>query len=88
MDRLAFVTGGASGLGAGACRALAKSGCRVAVVDLNADLAKVSPWSAETPTLYTVVVSLLDATGKEVEATRTRLGFRTVEIRNRSRVIT
>jgi NAD(P)-dependent dehydrogenase (short-subunit alcohol dehydrogenase family) len=35
MERLAFVTGGGSGLGAASCRALAAAGHRVAVVDLN-----------------------------------------------------
>lgn len=40
MSRLAFVTGGASGLGAAVCRALAASGHRVAVVDLNAERAR------------------------------------------------
>ena len=53
------------------------------VAKIHADLPKVSPWSAETPTLYTVVVTLVDAAGKDVEATRTRMGFRTVEIRDR-----
>ena len=54
---------------------------------VQATVPKVSPWTAETPTLYTVVVSLLDPAGKEVEATRTRIGFRTVEIRNRELLI-
>ncbi len=36
----AVVTGGASGLGAGTARALAKAGARVAVLDLNGDGAK------------------------------------------------
>jgi len=58
-----------------------------AVVDLTAALSKVAPWSAESPTLYTVVVSLIDAKGKEVEATRTRMGFRSIEIRNRELLI-
>src|ERR1700728_4646595 len=35
MERLAFVTGGGSGLGAASCHALAAAGHRVAVVDLN-----------------------------------------------------
>lgn len=56
---------------------------REATVDLNASLAKVAPWSAEVPTLYTLVVSLLDAKGREVEATRTRVGFRSVVVANR-----
>ncbi len=54
-----------------------------AVVSVNIELPKVAPWSAEIPNLYTVVVTLLNAAGKEVEATRTRMGFRTIEIRDR-----
>lgn len=37
-------------------------------------------WSAETPELYTVMVSLLDADGREVEAFSTKYGFRHIEI--------
>ncbi|MFD2083347.1 beta-galactosidase [Actinopolymorpha cephalotaxi] len=57
------------------------------VVGLAADLPSVSPWSAEVPTLYTVVVSLADPDGNEVEATRVRTGFRTVEIRDRELLV-
>ena len=53
------------------------------VSDLAVALPKVSPWSGETPTLYTVITTLLDPTGKEVEATRTRIGFRSVTIADR-----
>nr|MBA3686601.1 DUF4981 domain-containing protein [Planctomycetota bacterium] len=56
-------------------------------VDLSADLAKVAPWSAEQPTLYTLVVALRDPRGQEVEATRTRVGFRSVEIKNRELLV-
>ena len=48
-----------------------------------ANVPRVAPWSHETPTLYTVVAELLDPEGRVVEATRTRIGFRTVEIRDR-----
>src|SRR5690606_36702111 len=34
-DEPAIVTGGASGLGEGAARALAAAGCKVAILDLN-----------------------------------------------------
>lgn len=37
-------------------------------------------WSAETPELYTVVASLLNAAGDEVEAVSNRFGFRKIEI--------
>lgn len=42
----------------------------------------VKAWSDETPNLYTLLIELHDATGKLVEATSRRIGFRTVEIRN------
>ncbi|MEQ4204160.1 glycoside hydrolase family 2 TIM barrel-domain containing protein [Actinopolymorpha sp. B9G3] len=56
-------------------------------VELTASLPKVAPWSAEEPNLYTVIVSLLDPDGHEVEATRTHAGFRTVEIRDRELLV-
>ena len=43
-------------------------------------LPKVKPWSAETPTLYGVVVSLVDASGTVREVIEQRAGFRRVEI--------
>ena len=58
-----------------------------ATVVVKTDLAKVAPWSVETPDRYTVVVSLHDPKGVEVEATRTRIGFRTVVIKNRELLI-
>ena len=41
-----------------------------------------SLWSAEQPNLYTLVLALKDGQGKVVEATRVRVGFRTVEVRD------
>ncbi len=46
-----------------------------------------SPWSAESPTLYTLVVSLLDPAGGHVESTSIRVGFRRVEVRDRMLLI-
>jgi beta-galactosidase len=40
-------------------------------------------WSAEHPNLYTVVISLKDDKGKEVEAVSSKLGFRKIEIKNK-----
>lgn len=39
-------------------------------------------WSAEHPHLYSVVVSLKDEKGREMEAMSSKLGFRKIEIKN------
>jgi beta-galactosidase len=39
-------------------------------------------WSAETPYLYTAVLALNDDRGRPIEATSSRVGFRSVEIRD------
>ncbi|MDF2639153.1 MAG: hypothetical protein K0R64_2137 [Novosphingobium lindaniclasticum] len=49
-------------------------------VSLAAAVPAVRTWSAEDPQLYTLLVELLDAQGKLVEATSRRIGFRSVEI--------
>jgi len=54
---------------------------------LTADIPAVSPWSAEVPTLYTIVVSLESPDGTEMEATRTRVGFRSVVVRDRQLLV-
>ena len=45
----------------------------------SAKLQDLELWSAEAPNLYTVVVSLKDAAGKETEAFSTKYGFRHIE---------
>jgi beta-galactosidase len=40
-------------------------------------------WSAEHPNLYSVIISLKDDKGKEVEAVSSKLGFRKIEIKNK-----
>ncbi len=40
-------------------------------------------WSAETPHLYTVILSLTDSNGKETEAMSSKFGFRKIEIKNK-----
>ena len=52
-------------------------------VTLLQDFKKVAAWSHEVPNLYTLIVRLCDPSGKEVEATRVRIGFRHVEIKDR-----
>ena len=40
-------------------------------------------WSAELPNLYTVVVTLKNPKGRGIESTSTRVGFRSVEVKDR-----
>lgn len=47
----------------------------------------VKPWSAETPHLYGLRISLLHANGELLESTYRNIGFRTSEIKNRQLLI-
>ncbi len=53
----------------------------------TAEVGKVQPWSAETPVLYTMTVTLYDENGKELEAVAQRVGFRTVKVEKRQLLI-
>lgn len=44
---------------------------------------RVRPWSAESPSLYELVVSLVDPEGEIVETVRQRIGFRRIEVGGR-----
>ena len=50
-------------------------------------LFSVKPWSAETPVLYTLAVELCDASGRVVEATALRVGFRDVRVAGRELLV-
>jgi beta-galactosidase len=54
---------------------------------LKTTIPRVKPWSAEIPTRYTLIATLLDPLGNVVESTTTRIGFRSVEIRDRMLLI-
>ncbi len=45
-------------------------------------ISKVLKWSNETPDLYTLLLTLNSESGKFIEATSCKVGFRTVEIKN------
>jgi len=49
---------------------------------IKTEVIQPKKWTAETPNLYTLVLSLEDSTGNVVENVRHRIGFRSVEIRN------
>ena len=52
-------------------------------VEFDAPVKKPLLWSAELPHLYKIVVTLKDPQGRVVESTATRIGFRSVEVRDR-----
>lgn len=56
-------------------------------VRLSATVARVEAWSAEQPTLYRVVVSLVRPDGAVAEVVAVRVGFRRVEIRDRQLLV-
>ena len=55
--------------------------------EFNVPVRKPQAWSAEHPNLYRLVVTLKDPKGKVVESTSTRVGFRTIEVRDRMLLI-
>jgi beta-galactosidase len=52
--------------------------------EVFARIQRPKPWSAESPALYRLNVALLDPGGAEVEAVCQRVGFRRVEVRDRT----
>lgn len=57
------------------------------VVSLSTDLSGLKLWTAETPNLYNVVVTLKNTEGEELEAFSTPYGFRHIEIKDRAVLI-
>jgi beta-galactosidase len=53
----------------------------------DAAIKNVLAWSAELPRLYRLVLTLKDGAGKAVESTSLRIGFRTVEVRERKLLV-
>jgi len=51
------------------------------------DVPAVLPWSAEVPTLYSLDVELLSPDGTVLDSTVQRIGFRTVEVRDRQLLV-
>jgi beta-galactosidase len=53
-----------------------------ATVVASTQIKNAKQWSAETPDLYQMLLSLYDANGKLLETTAQKIGFRTVELKN------
>lgn len=48
---------------------------------------RATPWTAETPTLWRLVVELRDAAGQRVDRSEILIGFRRVEVRDRALLV-
>lgn len=51
-------------------------------ISLSGAVANPLKWTAETPNLYTLLLTLKDGTGKTIEVTSHRVGFRRIDIRD------
>lgn len=56
-------------------------------IDTNRELENPNLWSHETPNLYSLIVELLDHNGDVVETVGQKIGFRKVEVKDRSLLI-
>lgn len=54
----------------------------MAVVSLAAEIPDIKQWSAESPSLYTLVITLADSRGRILESVSSRIGFRTSEVKD------
>ncbi len=52
-----------------------------ALLHLSTELQDVNPWSAESPSLYTLVLTLADRRGRVLESVSSQIGFRTTEVK-------
>ena len=55
---------------------------KTATIDFSKEISNVLQWSAEEPNLYSLVMELKDNSGKTIEATELKVGFRTAEVKN------
>ncbi len=53
----------------------------------QAEIAGIEAWSAETPNLYRLIVTLLEPSGEIAEVVTQRIGFRSVKIKTRELLI-
>lgn len=54
------------------------------MVEFRKDLPEIAPWSAESPALYTLAISLSDSRGKLLEYRSKRVGFRNIRIEGKN----
>ncbi|MEI7436006.1 MAG: glycoside hydrolase family 2 TIM barrel-domain containing protein [bacterium] len=63
-------------------KALSPAVGRETAAEWTLDVAQPAKWTAETPALYTLLLTLKDAKGATLEVVPAKVGFRVVEIKN------
>ena len=63
-------------------KTLTAEGAKNKVFNFSSTLANVKQWSAEHPNLYTLLIETKDKKGKTLEVITSKIGFRSVEIKN------
>ena len=56
-------------------------------INYETTIPKVHPWSAESPTLYTLRIELVSPSGVVVEVSQQKIGFRSVQIKGRELLV-
>ena len=56
-------------------------------LELSIRVPGISPWSAESPTLYDVEYELIDPSGQVIEMTSHKIGFRRVEVQGKELLV-
>ncbi len=56
-------------------------------VSFSKEIAGIKPWSAEAPNLYRLFVTLKDKSGKVQDIRSSRIGFRSVELKNKQLLV-
>ena len=69
-----------AGAGLGSAKAEIEAGTQESAANLVMAVKNPAKWSAETPTLYQLLLTLRDASGAVIEVIPTHVGFREVEI--------
>ncbi len=82
QDKVAIVTGGASGFGLACCQRLASEGAKVAVVDLNAEGAEQVASDLDGAKAYTCDVSDAEAVASSMQAIHADFGAINLAINN------
>lgn len=54
----------------------------IAQISLSGSISSPLKWTAETPNLYTLLITLKDGNDKIIESTSTKIGFRKIEIKD------